>query len=90
MNERFSKGRMLLVIETQARQRQEEWQWHKFPGELTEATTYAEAESLGYFAIQLHERFNTLVGLKHFIKNWDKQSSAFLRPDQVGTTEEDE
>lgn len=83
MKERFSKNRMLLVIETRVRQCQKNWHT-MFGSELTEATTYHTAELNGLHAIRLHERFNTNKALYYFIKYWAKQSEAFLDPEHVG------
>ena len=83
MQQRFTKARMKLVLETRARQCQKNWRVI-YGSELNTGTPYHEAELHGPHAIRLHERYNSAWAMYHFIDQWDKQSEAFLDPDHVG------
>lgn len=82
MKERFSKNRMLLVLETMIRQSQLEYRQRGF-GNLTPETTYSDAEALGPLAILVHAVYNERRAQKIFIEKWKIQSDNFLNPNHV-------
>jgi hypothetical protein len=88
MKERFSKNRMLLVLETLIRQSVWEYGQRGF-GELTPRTTHADAEKVNDpIAIRIHAVYNERRAQKIFIEKWKIQSGDFLKPELVGTQED--
>jgi hypothetical protein len=84
MKERFSKARMIKVLETQCAQCVQCYGWVTGGEELLSTTTAEKAEGFGPGAAQFHARYNAYKGMIYFIKMWDQQSEEFLHPEKVG------
>ena len=81
MKERFSKARMLLVLETLIRQSALEFEQRGF-GDITQYS-YAQVESFGPAAIRCYAEYQDRRAMKFFIEGWKIQSDKFLDPDHV-------
>jgi hypothetical protein len=75
---RFSKNRLLKVLDTMIAQDALEW-LHRFGEETSASVPQIQAEKRGVFAVRIHAQRDRTLLLKHFIKTWSMQSSAFLQ-----------
>jgi hypothetical protein len=84
MKERFSKARMLKVLETHAAQCVQCYGWVTKGQVLRSSTSASKAEAFGPAAAHWHARYNAYMSLYYFIKNWNMQTDDFLHPEKVG------
>lgn len=88
MKKRFSKNRLLKVLETKCAQCKLHFKY--ITGEtLDKSTSAIRAEEYGVEAVRVHSHYNAYLFVIYFIKKWDMQSEFFLYPETVVDKEDE-